>query len=100
MSKPELTLPELPPGAVALIPMRNLVLFPHVMTPVTVGRARSIAALEHAVAGGWPVGIVLQKDATQDDPAIAELNAVGTLAVVAHHLKHEDNLQHAECQGT
>ncbi|MDF2463733.1 MAG: lon [Ramlibacter sp.] len=100
MKKTELNLPELPPGAIALIPMRNLVLFPHVMATITVGRPRSIAGLEHAVAGGWPVGIVLQKSATQDDPAIADLNAVGTLAVVAHHLKHEDNLQHAVCQGT
>lgn len=93
-------LPELPPGVVALIPTRNLVLFPHAMVTVTVGRPRSIAALEHAIAGGWPVGMVLQKNAEQDDPEISELNPVGTLAVIAHQLEQEGNLQHAVCQGT
>src|SRR5512133_3678501 len=91
---------ELPPDVVALIPMRNLVLFPHVMAPISVGRAKSIAALEHALASGSPVGIVLQKDAAQDDPALADLHAVGTLALVVHHLNPQANLHHAVCQGT
>jgi ATP-dependent Lon protease len=52
---------------VPLVPMRNVVLFPHVMTPVTVGR-RSLAALAHAAAHGTPIVVVLQKDASEDDP--------------------------------
>ena len=91
---------ELPPGVVAIIPMRNLVLFPHVMAPISVGRAKSIAALEHAIASGTPVGIVLQKDPAVDDPTLADLHSVGTLALVVHHLNPQENLHHAVCQGT
>ncbi len=100
MSNPVHEAVELPPGVVALIPMRNLVLYPHVMAPISVGRAKSIAALEHGIAAGMPVGIVLQKDPAQDDPAVEDLYAVGTLALVVHHLKPEENMHHAVCQGT
>ncbi|CAG1019020.1 ATP-dependent Lon protease [Burkholderiaceae bacterium] len=91
---------ELPPGVIALIPMRNLVLFPHVLAPVTVGRPKSIAALEHALAADEPVGIVLQKDAREDDPGLDGLCAVGTLAKIVHHLEPQKNVHHAVCQGT
>jgi ATP-dependent Lon protease len=100
MTQPDLPLAELPPGVVALIPMRNLVLFPHVLAPVSVGRAKSIAALEYAIANNAALGIVLQKDPKQDDPAIADLHAIGTLAEVVHHLKPQASLHHAVCQGT
>ncbi len=91
---------ELPPGVVALIPMRNLVLFPHVLAPVSVGRAKSIAALEHALAKEAKVGIVLQKQPRDDDPSIDGLCAVGTLAKVLHHVEPQPGLHHAVCQGT
>ena len=45
------TAPQLPPDVVPLIPMRNLVMFPHVLTAVSVGRPKSIAALKHALDG-------------------------------------------------
>jgi ATP-dependent Lon protease len=90
---------ELPPGVVALIPMRNLVLFPNVMAPISVGRPKSIAALEHGLATGSPMGIVLQKNARQDDPAAADLFDVGTLAQVVHHINPQPGTHHAVCQG-
>ena len=46
------------------------------------------------------MGIVLQKDATQDDPAVEDLCAVGTLGRVVHHLNPQPSLHHAVCQGT
>lgn len=52
----------LPADVIALVPMRNVVLFPHVFMPVTVGRARSVAAVEFALQAKLPIGIVLQKD--------------------------------------
>ena len=61
MSQPTAPTTPLPPSVVALIPMRNVVLFPHVLVPISVGRAKSIAALEHALAAGSPVGIVLHR---------------------------------------
>ena len=100
MSQPTAPTTPLPPGVVALIPMRNLVLFPHVLVPISVGRAKSIAALEHALAAGSPVGIVLQKDPRDDDPGLDGLCPVGTLAKVVHHLNPQENLHHAVCEGT
>ena len=100
MSQPTPPTIELPPGVVALIPMRNVVLFPHVLVPISVGRAKSIAALEHALAAGSPVGIVLQKDPRDDDPGLDGLCPVGTLAKVVHHLNPQQSLHHAVCEGT
>jgi len=91
---------ELPPGVVALIPMRNLVLFPHVLAPVSVGRAKSIAALQHALVADVPIGILLQKDPRDDDPGIEGLHSVGTLAKVVHHQEQAEKLHHTVCQGT
>jgi len=90
---------ELPPDVIPLIPMRNLVLFPHVLSAVTVGRDKSIAALRHALASDGQVGIVLQKDAQEDDPAFGSLCGTGTLANIVHHLEQEQGQHHAVCQG-
>ena len=100
MSQPTAPSIELPTGVVALIPMRNVVLFPHVLVPISVGRAKSIAALEHALAARSPVGIVLQKNPGDDDPGFDGLCPVGTLAKVVHHLNPQQNLHHAVCEGT
>lgn len=89
----------LPADVVALIPMRNLVMFPHVLTAVSLGREKSIAALRHALEGGTAVGIVLQKEPADDDPGFDGLCAVGTLARVVHHFEPEEGQHHAVCQG-
>ncbi|MDP3251698.1 MAG: endopeptidase La [Hydrogenophaga sp.] len=89
----------LPDQVVPLLPMRNLVLFPHVLTPVALGRPKSVAALQYAVTNKVPVGLVLQKDAQDDDPALAGLCGVGTLAMVLQHNLAEDGQAHAICQG-
>jgi ATP-dependent Lon protease len=90
---------ELPTDVVPLVPMRNVVLFPHVMVPVTVGRARSLAALRHATAHRGPVAVVLQRDASVDEPGAEALCAVGTLAQVVQQVRSEDQQVHAVCQG-
>lgn len=87
------------PETVALIAMRNLVLFPHVVTAVSVGREKSVAALQHAIAQDAPIGIVLQKEPGEDDPSVASLCAVGTLARIVQHLDSGEGQHHAVCQG-
>ena len=62
---------ELPKDVIAIVPMRNLVVFPHVLTAITVGRAKSIAAVEHALHSNWPLGIVLQKDGRHEVHIVA-----------------------------
>ncbi|MCC2681846.1 MAG: ATP-dependent protease La [Nitrosospira multiformis] len=91
--------PELPQDVIALIPMRNVVLFPHVLTAITVGRAKSIAALEHVLDPKRPLGIILQKDPAVDEPGQDALFNVGTVVNVVRHLASSDGLRHAVCQG-
>ena len=90
---------ELPAGVVALVPMRNLVLFPHVMMPISVGRARSVAALQQVVRGGGLLGIVLQRDPQVEDPVRETLVDVGTVARVVQVLEGKEQVMHAVCQG-
>lgn len=91
--------PGLPPGVVALIPMRNFVLFPHALTAISVGRDSSIAALRHALEHQVPVGVVLQKDPQEETPSFDSLRAIGTLATIVHHVEPEQGQHHAVCQG-
>ncbi|MDQ3186364.1 MAG: endopeptidase La [Pseudomonadota bacterium] len=99
MEQPAVTKFELPQGVIALVPMRNVVLFPHVLMPITVGRTKSIAAVEHALQSSTQVGIVLQKDAAVDDPGFDALCHIGTVANVLRHLTSAEGLRHAVCQG-
>lgn len=90
---------ELPADVIALVPMRNVVLFPHVLMPITVGRVKSIATVEHALQSKKPIGIVLQRDATADDPGLDALCSIGTVANVVRHVTSDNGTHHAICQG-
>ncbi|MEO7160351.1 MAG: endopeptidase La [Polaromonas sp.] len=92
-------LPALPEGVIALVPMRNVVLFPHALVPITVGRAKSIAAVQHAKNTGALLGIVLQRDERVDDPGREALWDVGTTAKVVQYVDSDEQLRHALCQG-
>ncbi len=63
-----------------VLPVRNLVLFPGIVLPVSVGRSRSLAAAQEAVRTQRPIGLLLQKDPSIDDPGPDDLHAVGTMA--------------------
>jgi len=89
----------LPEGVIALVPMRNVVLFPNALVPIAVGRPRSIAAVEHAKNTGALLGIVLQRDERVDDPGRAALWDVGTTAKIVQQVGSDDELRHALCQG-
>jgi ATP-dependent Lon protease len=99
MSTPSETPIQLPDDVVALVPMRNVVLFPHVLMPITVGRAKSLAAVRHAVPASAPLGIVLQKDPRADDPGMDDLCPIGTLAAVVREVTTPDGQVHAVCHG-
>ena len=89
----------LPDDVVALVPMRNVVLFPHLLMPITVGRPKSVAALEHALTHKTVLAISLQKDPKEDDPGVDGLCSIGTLASIVQHRAGEDGQIHAVCQG-
>ena len=73
-----------------VLPLRDVVVFPHMVIPLFVGRARSIKALEAAMTGGKNILLVAQKDATQDSPATDDIYRVGTVASILQLLKMPD----------
>ncbi|WP_231717580.1 endopeptidase La [Hymenobacter sp. DG25A] len=68
------------PEVLPLLPVRNTVLFPGVVLPVTVTRKKSIRLVRKAYRGNKIVGVIAQKNTQSDDPALADLYTVGTLA--------------------
>ncbi len=73
-----------------LLPLRDIVIFPHMVTPLFVGRPRSINALEGAMEKDKLVFLATQKDAKIDDPAVEDIYEVGTLGQVIQMLKLPD----------
>ena len=73
-----------------LIPLRDVVVYPHMVIPLFVGRQNSIDALEHAMAADKAIVVVAQKSATVDEPQIADLFEVGTSARILQLLKLPD----------
>jgi ATP-dependent Lon protease len=75
------------PDEMPILPLRNTVLFPGVVIPITVGREKSIELIKDANKGSKMIGVVSQKDDKNDDPSIHELNTVGTVASILKVLK-------------
>jgi ATP-dependent Lon protease len=89
----------LPPDGLILIAVRNLVLFPGLVAPVSIGRERSIAAAQEAARSERPVGILLQRDAGAEQPEPGELHHIGTVANVVRYVTAQDGSHHIVCQG-
>ena len=75
---------------IPLLPLRDVVIFPSVVTPLFVGREKSIAALQAAMAGDKQIMLVAQKSAQQDDPKLGDLYRVGTLSTILQLIKLPD----------
>ena len=73
-----------------LIPLRDVVVYPHMVIPLFVGRQNSIDALEYAMAADKAIVVVAQKSATVDDPKVKDLFEVGTSARILQLLKLPD----------
>ncbi|WP_158044244.1 endopeptidase La [Skermanella pratensis] len=89
----------LPDDTIAIVPVRNLVLFPGAVLPVTVGRPRSIEAAQNAMRSEKPLGIVLQRDETVDEPTGLDLHRVGTVGGILRYLTAPDGTHHVVTQG-
>ncbi len=88
-----------PADALILITTRNLVLFPGIVLPMTLGRQRSVAAAQTAIRLNRPVGLLLQREATADDPMPVDLHRVGTEANLLRYVTSPDGSHHVICQG-
>ena len=75
---------------IPLLPLRDVVIFPSVVTPLFVGRDKSITALQAAMAGEKQIMLVAQKSAQQDDPNLDDLYSIGTISTILQLIKLPD----------
>src|ERR1700747_2538628 len=90
---------ELTPDILSILPLRNTVLFPGVVIPITVGRDKSIKLIKEAYKGSKTIGVVSQKNDTVEDPKCEELNKIGTIAYIVKMLQMPDGNTTAIIQG-
>jgi ATP-dependent Lon protease len=91
-------IPDLP-EELPVLPLRNTVLFPGVVIPITVGRDKSIKLIGEAYKGNKLLGVTAQKDSRVEDPAPDDLNKVGTIAIILKMLKMPDGSTTVIIQG-
>jgi ATP-dependent Lon protease len=89
----------LPEDALILIPMRNTVLFPGVISPITVGRPGSVAAAQEAARSERKVGFLLQKDPQQNQVKPDDLYWVGTAGQIVRYITGGEGAHHMVVQG-
>jgi ATP-dependent Lon protease len=93
------TLPPLPADALIIVPVRNTVLFPGLVLPITLGRPKSVAAAQQAVRDQRQVGILLQRAAEVAEPGPIDMHRMGTLANIVRYITAPDGSHHLVCQG-
>jgi ATP-dependent Lon protease len=81
---------EVVPDELSILPLKNTVLFPGVVIPITVGRDKSISLIKDAYKGDKIIGVVAQKNDAIEDPAIDDLNKIGTVAKIIKMLRMPD----------
>jgi len=91
--------PSPPTDAFIIVPVRNTVLFPEIVFPITIGRPISVQAAQAAVREQRQVLIVLQKDPSVDEPSPDQLYGVGTVANILRYVTAPDGAHHVICQG-
>ena len=74
----------------AVLPLRDIVVFPHMIVPLFVGREKSVRALEAVMKDDKQILLVAQKNATQDDPSVDDIYRVGTVSTILQLLKLPD----------
>src|SRR3981189_1829657 len=90
--------PVIPDDATIILPVRNLLLFPGIVLPLTIARPFSIAAAEEAVRRGRKVGLLLQDDPSIEQPDPEHLRRVGTIAEILRYVTSEDT-HYVICRG-
>jgi ATP-dependent Lon protease len=87
------------PAELPLLPLRNTVLFPGVVIPITVGRDKSIKAIAESYKTDKLVGVLAQKDSSVEDPGVGDLVSIGTVAKIIKLIKMPDGGTTAILQG-
>ncbi|QWG11135.1 endopeptidase La [Bradyrhizobium sediminis] len=89
----------IPSDALIIVPVRNTVLFPGVVFPITIGRPQSVAAAQQAVREQRQIGLLLQRDPEVNEPGPDDLYRIGTLANIVRYITGPDETHHVVCQG-
>ena len=89
-----------PSALLPLLPLRDVVVFPHMVIPLFVGRAKSIRALEVAMEAGKSIVLVAQKSAAKDEPSTSDLYGIGSIANILQMLKLPDGTVKVLVEGT
>src|ERR1700751_3128222 len=87
-------------ASLPLLPLRDVVVFPHMVIPLFVGRPKSIKALDVAMDSGKQILLVAQKSAAKDDPGADDLYSIGSVATVLQMLKLPDGTVKVLVEGT
>src|SRR3954471_3482888 len=87
------------PGVLPILPLRNTILFPGVVLPITIGRDKSIIAVKEAYKANKLIGVVGQVDANIEEPEFNDLFKVGTVALIMRMIKMPDGSTTAIIQG-
>ena len=87
------------PAVLPILPLRNTVLFPGVVMPITVGRQKSLLLVREAYAGNKLIGTIAQKDGQVEDPEISDLFQIGTMAEILKILEMPDGSTSVIIQG-
>jgi len=82
-----------------VVPVRNVVIFPYMLVPLVVNREKSINAVNAALSGDHVIGVFLQRDKDEDDPAGEGLHPCGTAAIILKMMRAPDNTVRLLCQG-
>jgi ATP-dependent Lon protease len=89
----------LPDDVLCIVSVRNVVLFPGIVMPLSLGRPKSIAAAQEAARSQRPIGVLLQRVAEADDPTPDQLYEVGCVAGILRYVTAPDGNHHIVCQG-
>ena len=96
LSQPVVVIPD---DALIIVPVRNLVLFPGMILPVTIGRETSVAAAQAAVKAERPIGLLLQRQPDIETPKREDLYDIGTVAQIVRYITTPDGAHHVVAQG-
>ena len=87
------------PDTLPILPLRNTVLFPGVIIPINIGRAKSLKLIKYAYKQGALIGVIAQKDTNTENPGITDLYRIGTVASILKILEMPDGTTTAIIQG-
>lgn len=87
------------PAEIPILPLKNTVLFPGVVIPITVGRDKSIKLIKEAYSGNKTIGVIAQKSDAVEDPTIDDIHKIGTIAHIIKTIRMPDGSVTAIIQG-